>query len=149
MISEFKSLKAYQYTRMDDAIFDRYKIKDSRRFQEMLKLIEDEKELNKIYKELTEKLKSKEFRRYRRIDGDNKFNHYIERDDFSIINEMINDGIVFKESDKLAINQAMKDTLIKFVDFLKDKGEFKRRHFEPISYEELDNTLQDKEIVQE
>ena len=148
MISEFKNLKAYQYTRMDDAIFDRYKLKDSRRFQEMQALIENEKTLNDTYKELTEKLKSKEYRRYRRIESDNKFINYMERDDFSIINEMINDGIVFKENDKLIVNQAMKDTLNKFVNFLKEKGEFKRHHYGPISRVTIDDQLTDEEPTQ-
>lgn len=148
IISEFKNLKSYQYTRMDDAIFDRYQLKDSRRFQEMQTLIEDEKTLNETYRELTEKLKSKEYRRYRRIETDNKFIKYMERDDFSIINEMINDGIVFKENDNLVINQAMKDTLNKFVSFLKEKGEFKRHYFEPITNVTFDNELPNDETAQ-
>lgn len=148
IISEFKNLKSYQYTRMDDAIFDRYQLKDSRRFQEMQALIEDEKTLNETYKELTEKLKSKEYRRYRRIETDNKFIKFMERDDFSIINEMTNDGIVFKENDNLVINQAMKDTLNKFVSFLKEKGEFKRNYYESITNVTFDNELPNNEIAQ-
>jgi hypothetical protein len=148
MISEFKNLKAYQYTRMDDAIFDRYKLKDSRRFQEMQALIENEKTLNDTYKELTEKLKSKEYKRFRRIESDNKFINYMDRDDFSIINEMINDGIVFKENEKLVVNQAMKDTLNKFVNFLKERGEFKRQDYEPISRLTIDDQLTYEEPTQ-
>jgi len=149
MISEFKNLKTYQYTRMDDAIFDRYKFNDSRRFQEMQALIEDEIVLNDTYKELTEKLKSKEYKRFRRIESDNKFINDMELDDFSIINKMINDGIVFKENDKLVINQAMKDTLNKFVNFLKEKGEFKRHHYEPITNVTFDSEFSNEEITHE
>lgn len=149
MISEFKNLKTYQYTRMDDAIFDRYRLKDFGRFQEMQALIEDEKTLNDTYKELTEKLKSKEYRHFRGIESDNRFIKYMERDDFSIINEMINDGIVFKENDKLIVNQAMKDTLNKFVNFLKEKVEFKKHHYEPFSRVTIDKQLNDDEPTQE
>ncbi|WP_243350250.1 hypothetical protein [Parabacteroides sp. FAFU027] len=128
LVSEFKNLKTYQYTRMDDAIFDRYQKNDHHTFQQMRSLIKDDENLNKIYKELTEKLKSKEYKRFRRYD-DNSIVHHIEPDDFMVINEMINDGIVFKEQDKLVVNQAMKDTLDKFVSFLKDKGELRKHRF--------------------
>lgn len=148
MISEFKNLKIYQYTRMDDAIFDRYRLKDSQIFQEMQTLIESEKKLNETYKELTEKLKYKEYRHYRKIGNENNFTHYMERDDFSIINEMINDGIVFKENDRLVINQAMKDTLNKFVIFLKEKGEFKRHRFEPITNVQFDTEIENNKNTQ-
>lgn len=141
IISEFRNLKTYKYTRMDDAIFDRYKSKFDRYnfknpqiFREMLKLIEDEKKLNEIYKELTERLKSKEVRRFRRSADIIKFTRFIGSDDFTIIHEMINDGIVFKENDHLIINQAMKDTLNKFVDFLKEKGDFDKEYFESFEY---------------
>ncbi len=43
---------------------------------------------------------------------------------------MINDGIVFREQDRLVINQAMKDTLDKFIEFLKVKGERTGRHLD-------------------
>jgi hypothetical protein len=132
IVEEFKALKTYQYTRMDDAIFDRYKKSDYNPFSEMSTLIKDAEQLNKTYKKLTEQLKSKEYRRFRR-DEDGSIIHNYESDDFSIINEMINDGIVFREQDQLIINQAMKDTLDKFIEFLKSKGERTRRHFAPIT----------------
>lgn len=116
-IEDFKMLKTYQYTRMDDAIFDRYFERGGYQFKEMSKLIENEKSLNEIYKELSEKVKSKEYRRFRE-GGEN----------WSTINEMLNDGIVFKENELLVVNQAMRDTLEKFLNYLSDKGEFKRHH---------------------
>jgi len=141
LLNDFKNLKSYQYTRMDDAIFDRYKKNDSQTFQRMLKLIENEEKLNETYKTLTEKLKSKEYKRFGRFDDENnEIRYFDEPDNFSIINEMINDGILFKEQDHLAINQAMKDTLEKFVGFLKEKGEFKRHHYEPITRIESETT---------
>lgn len=134
-IEEFKNLKSYEYTRMDDAIFDRYKANDSHSFQRMKYLLKNEDELNKNYQILKEKLRSKEFRRFRHFD--NNLSDTIEPEDFSVINEMITDGILFKEQEKLVINQAMKDTLDKFISFLKEKKEYHRRNFFPISEIEL------------
>jgi len=116
-LNEFKNLKTYQYTRMDDAIFDRYLDNGGYELKSMSKLIENDKELNDTYKELSEQVKSKEYRRYK-----------IGGEDWSVINEMLNDGIVFKENEELSINQVMKDSLEKFLNFLTDKGEFKRKH---------------------
>lgn len=149
MISEFKHLKSYQYTRMDDAIFDRYQLKDSDRFKQMLTLIVDEKKLNVIYTELAENLKSKEYRHFRRIENDDKVDYYLNPEYFSIINEMISDGIVFKENDRLVINQAMKDTLNKFVNFLKENGEFKGHHFQPTTNVQFDTESTGEEADQE
>lgn len=116
-IEDFKNLKTYQYTRMDDAIFDRYSENGGGQFKVMSKLIEDEEVLNETYKDLSEKVRSKEYRRFRE-GGEN----------WGTINEMLNDGIVFKENERLIVNQAMRDTLEKFLNYLSDKGEFKRRH---------------------
>lgn len=118
MISAFKNQNTYQYTRMDDAIFDRYKLNASSELNKMLILIEDENTLNKIYKESTEKLKSKNYSNLRIEDASEYGQLYGH---FSIIKKMINDSVVLKENDQLVINQAMKDTLNKFIKFLKDK----------------------------
>tara|TARA_B110000908_G_C10177984_1_gene414209 strand:+ start:88 stop:1230 length:1143 start_codon:yes stop_codon:yes gene_type:complete len=122
-VSDFKNLKDYQYTRMDDAIFDRYleskhKYIGPYELQKMSTLIDNEGKLNETYKELSEQVKSKEYKRYRK-GGEN----------WSTINEMLNDGIVFKESETLSVNLAMKDTLEKFLNYLIVKGEFKRNKF--------------------
>lgn len=124
IVEDFKNLKTYEYTRMDDAIFDRYRESGSELFKKMQKLLKDEKQLNLIYNELSKELKSKEYRRFRHIEG--KARLYYERDDWTTINEMTKDGIIFREKDKLTINQAMKDTLDKFIEFLKEKNEFKK-----------------------
>ncbi len=123
MVTEFKNLKNYKYTRMDDAIFDRYKTSGFYDIRKMNTLLKDENELNENYKKLSEELKSKEFRRNRRIQ-DKKLRLYYEGDNWTLINEMVQDGVLIKEDDKLTINQAMKDTIQRFNDFLKAKGEF-------------------------
>ena len=114
-VDDFKALKTYQYTRMDDALFDRYLDTKSRYYPAeelvaMSNLINDEKELNSTYKELSVQIKSKEFMRSRE-----------SGEDWTVINEMINDGIVLKENEKLSINLAMKDTLEKFLNFLSER----------------------------
>lgn len=116
-IDDFQKQKTYQYTRMDDAIFDRYFENDGYQLIRISKLIEDDKILNNRYKELSKKVKSKEYRRFR--EGG---------EGWSTINEMLNDGIVFKENERLIVNQAMRDTLEKFINYLSDKGEFKIKH---------------------
>lgn len=131
-LTDFKNQKTYQYTRMDDAIFDRFLDEGAYQLKEMSKLIENEINLNQTYKELSEQVKSKEYRRYR-----------IGGEDWSVINEMLNDGIVFKENESLSVNQAMKDTLEKFLNYLTDKGEFKRKH----KYFPLD--VENKFVVEE
>ena len=68
MVKDFKNIKSYDYTRMDDAIFDRYKLRGSRDLKKSQGLLQNEKELNENYSELSKELKSKEFRRQRRID---------------------------------------------------------------------------------
>ncbi len=126
-ILEFKSLKTYQYTRMDDAIFDRYEKDGARSFKHMQTLLENEKKLNENYTEFSKQLKSKEYRRYRRTEINTIIP--IDSEDWTLINEMTNDGILFKEKEKLTINQAMRDTLDKFITFLNEKGEFKKYNF--------------------
>lgn len=120
LIKEFQSLKTYQYTRMDDAIFDRYRINSGASLVQMQNLLKSEKELNEIYKKLSEGLKSKEYRLSRTINGQR-----LNTNNWSVIKEMTNDGIIFKDQNSLSINLAMKDTIDKFISFLRDNQEFK------------------------
>jgi hypothetical protein len=124
MVREFKKIKSYNYTRMDDAIFDKYKLQGSYSLKHSQILLKNEKDLNENYSELSRELKSKEFRRHRRIDNTNL--RFFYEDDWHLINDMFSDGILYKENDKLSVNQPMKDTINKFIDFLKEKGEFKK-----------------------
>ncbi|KAA6340335.1 hypothetical protein EZS27_011785 [termite gut metagenome] len=124
VVDEFKKLEMYEYTRMDNAIFDRYKEWGPSSFKKMRTLLDrDEKELNETYKRSKDNLK-----------GEYRYRQHGKSDDFYIISEMIKDGIVvFREQDHLVVNQAMKDTLYKFMDFLKTKKEdFYERPSSPI-----------------
>ena len=120
-IVEFKSLKTYQYSKMDDAIFDRYKSNGMYIFEDIQKLIEDEGKLNTTYEKLSQRLKNKKYRR------DYSYTRFTD-DEWRTIKKMIEDGIVFWDKEKLTINQAMKETLDKFIVFLNEKGEYFRKH---------------------
>ena len=122
LIKEFKIVKAYQYTRMDDAIFDRFNDSGSSYLRKMHSLLKDENDLNNIYNKLSKGLKSKEYRRFRRIE-DSSIKYHYENDSWTVINEMISDGVIIKDKTKLSVNLAMKETIDKFIDFLKQKKE--------------------------
>lgn len=140
IISNFKNLKSYEYTRMDDAIFDRYRKDGPSIVKEMQKLVNSETELNETYTKLSEGLRSKEFRRFRNSEG---VSYRYKNSNWSVIKEMISDGVVFKDQTSLRINLAMKDTIEKFVIFLEENGEFKKKnygsHTETVSYFEVDD----------
>lgn len=140
IISNFKNLKSYEYTRMDDAIFDRYKKDGPSIIKEMQKLVNSETELNETYTKLSEGLRSKEFRRFRNSEG---VRYRYKNSNWSVIKEMISDGVIFKDQTSLRINLAMKDTIEKFVIFLEENGEFKKKndglYTETASYFEVDD----------
>lgn len=138
LINRFKNSKSYEYTRMDDAIFDRYLNEDTDVLKRMSKLIEDEQNLNKQYAYIKKRLRSKEYRRYRRLEYETRITAKYNDFDLSVFKEMQNDGIVFEEGDRLIINQAMKDTLNKFIDFLKSEGEYKLSRRYPMISAEVD-----------
>ena len=145
MIRNFKSTGNYRYTRMDDAIFDRYQKQDAVPFKQMQELIKDEKELNEVYKLLKEKIKKTG--KVRETKGIKVYQTlpYITEGKWATITYMINDGIVFKEKEVLRINQAMKETLHMFIMFLDKNGEFKKHldfiddYTEEINSEEIDD----------
>ncbi len=131
LIKIFKSNDAYCYTRMDDVIFDKY-IKyvnwinenDDRFMKSIITLTEDEKKLNQIYNTFLEKEKQ-----LKELQSDhNNMQAYFEFDtsykkDLNLIDEMIHDGIVFKEGIELKINQKMRHTIILFKEFLRENRE--------------------------
>lgn len=123
LLKEFKNKDEYTYTKIDDAIFQRYIIDDYFLIREMHNLLKDEENLNASYNKSKDGLKNKE---YKRIDHNKRIINYSEN--FNQINEMINDGIVFKEGEKLTINQPMKDTIDKFIEFLKSKRKYRPKH---------------------
>jgi hypothetical protein len=125
-VSEFKNIALYQNTQIDDVIFDRYINENAYTLRSDLRLIKDEKELNNTFKDLSVKLRSKEYRRNRRIENDYSIFH--DESNWRRINEMIKDGIIFREQDRLVINEAMKDTLKMFETFLIKKGEIKEEY---------------------
>lgn len=127
LINDFKNLKIYEYNRMDDAIFDRYQKDGSWLLDSMQSLLEDEDELNKNYKEILKALKSKDYRRSSRVESEYS-QLLLEKDEWATISQMINDGIVIKDNNKLTINQAMYATLNQFIEFLDEKGVIKKKN---------------------
>ena len=139
-IAEFKSLETYQYSKMDAAIFDRYKSDGAYVFKDIQTLIKDENRLNRIY--LSKQWRTSQKKKYKDDDYCIKF-----KDEEYIIPKMIEDGIIFWDKEKLTINQAMKETLDKFVVFLKKKGEsFTKNHFHDL--ENNENIGDIKEIIE-
>ena len=141
LLKEFKKKSDYTYTKIDEAIFERYLNNDFFQLREMYYLLKNEEKLNEKYTNSIEGLKNKE---YRRIDRNKRIRYFSQ--EYHIINEMISDGIVFKEDEKLSINQPMKDTLEKFIAFLKVKNKLHLKHSlkfaQHIYYEDEENTKQ-------
>ena len=126
MIKGFKLTKSYSYTRMDDAIFDRYLNDGFYNLNSIRNLIKNEDELNEIYNKLSEEMKSKEFKRFRRTDENGKYRYYDYRT-WKTIKSMISDGIVIQDNNTLNINPSMKEALSKFLEYTLENGEFKNR----------------------
>lgn len=127
--TKFKNKREYDYNKMDDAIFYRFNnfgLENIRSYQNLLK---DENRLNQKYNNWINKLK-------RNVEEEIKENEissrelllndtfFTRRSEWTLINELINDGYAIKDKDKLLINQPMKKSLNLFIDFLKDENYF-------------------------
>lgn len=125
LVDDFKNLESYEYTRMDDAIFDRYRSEGARNLRDMKNLLSNENRLNELYWKTSAELKSKEFKRFREI-SDPALKMFYQQESWDLVNKMISDGILFKEHESLKTNHAMKESLGKFLAFLSSKGEFRK-----------------------
>jgi len=131
LVKEFRETKDYVYNRMDDAIFDRFEKDGMGPIEMMANLLKDEGSLNERYRRLAEQSKEDERKPVVR------FSSLPERDliyyglpgvgEWNMIHEMVKDGVVIKEKDRLVINQVMKLTLDKLVAFLIQKGEVNKQ----------------------
>jgi hypothetical protein len=122
IVEEFKKYENYKYSMIDEGIFASYKFQGSGYFlKEMATLINDDLELNRIYQKLQTGLKSKEFKKHQ-ITRDLEFNKLIKNQTSILFDSMVGLGLVFKENDRLIVNLKMKESLNKFIDFLKEKG---------------------------
>lgn len=125
LIEEFKHQKIYQYNRMDDAIFSRYKKDGTWILHFMNDLTSNVKILNTKYikakKDLMngekdiENLSRKEFVEFDRI-----------RSDWDIINSMLKDGLIIENKGVLSINKKMHKSLKQFTVFLKEKKKYNK-----------------------
>lgn len=128
IVDEYRSLKPYTYSKMDDAIFDHYIENDYRLLEKMIDLINDEKDLTATYNKAIARLKKKEEAKtvdHKIIDEQGYPIHYIREDEWSIMNTMLEYGLIIKEKDRIVVNQQMKNTLDNFFIFLKDKKALK------------------------
>lgn len=122
-IKEFIKGEDYHYNRMDDAIFDRYEEDGISKFKRISYLTNDETKLNETHNKALKELK--EGKQWDPRLHDRMFIEDNSRFDWSLINELVNDGLIIKEGKKLLINKPMKLTFESFATFLKSKGEFK------------------------
>lgn len=136
LIHEFKSIKTYEFSKMDTSIFDRYLIEGEGFLEPMLLLVADQEKLNKIYLKLNEKDKKKiNEKSY----GDEIYHHSFysmtkNEEDLSRIHQMLDDGLVLKQEDSLIVNQAMRGTMEHFVDFLKEKDKYDEQSYKTRAY---------------
>lgn len=152
LIAEFKNLEDYEYSRIDDALFDRYRKKEGVAvLKNMYYLTKSEKILNKKYSKLKESFKSKEYRGFTSTDEAEFVRFDRDGDDhWHVINLMLTDGLVFREDNKLVINQGMKYSLNKFILFLREKGELKKSNFRTRLQEvEPDLNVEEPELQEE
>jgi len=121
IIEKFKQDSKYNYTKMDDAIFERY-VKEGDGFLEpILILTQSNEKLNEFYKTSLDKVEKKP-RMYSSSSDDIitsiKYESTSERN-LRRINEMVNDGIIIKEGEILKINHPMRKTIELLLEFLK------------------------------
>ncbi len=130
IINKFKENKNYKYSKMDDAIFDRYFQSGPDSFEEMLELTTDVLLLNEKYQEALDNLKQRD---EKTIDTETPTPLLHIKDEASriltIIRSMQKDGLVYTENENLIINQKMRMTLGEFVDLLKVEKEFMKQRF--------------------
>lgn len=133
LIHNFKRLETYSYSKMDDAIFNRFITEGDYSIVKMKSLIRDEATLNRRYKKWIEKLKKKETEEEAILNKEVLIKPLFlnRRREWTVINEMLNDGIIIKDNNTLIINQPMKKTIELFTDYLQtcNFGQFKNyRH---------------------
>lgn len=127
IVEEFINTKKYNYSKMDDAIFDCYIDEGLHQLKNIHDLLEDEKELNRNYNESVEYFKKNEKLNTKNNTLENTILNslsYTDENIFMSVNKMLEDGLVIREKNKLIINQPMKSTLDSFFTFLKQKNKF-------------------------
>lgn len=127
LVHNFKRIEEYSYSKMDDAIFNRFISEGDYSIIKMKSLIRDETILNRRYKKWIEKLKKKEPEPFLNKDGSIEPRIPNIRREWMVITEMLNDGIIIKDNDILIVNQPMKKTIELFTTYLQtcNFGQFK------------------------
>lgn len=123
LLQEFKKNEDYSYTKIDEPIFERFINNDYYELKDMHILLKDEEKLNNNYIKSKQESKNNKFRRI-----ENRRKIVYNNQDSDIINKMIKDGILFKNEERLVINQPMKDTIDKLIEFLKRNNVFRQKN---------------------
>lgn len=123
IVKRFRKSKGYNYNHMDDVIFGRF-INEDYDFSRFMRLLADRNSLNESYKNILLKIKERD-ERYAKgeiIDEESIENKIYFRQESSKddIDKMIGDGYLIKDNDSLVINESMKKSLIKFLEYLND-----------------------------
>ena len=121
LIKNFKKWGKYSYNRMDDALFDRYILHGDRIINSLYKITSNSDELNTKYISIIEKNNEATSNNDRTLKTSyySMFPDSINNVNINIINNMIKDGLLIKQDNKIIINQTMRKTLELFVEFLK------------------------------
>lgn len=125
IINQFKQLKSYKYTKTDNVIFDYYQKNNLSYLQEIDTIIDDENELNNIYKSILKGLKNQEVFKSRKSDKINIEQNY-DQETKDLIESAIKDGFIIKDIEKLIVNKQMKRTLARFLEFIESNDKFKK-----------------------
>ncbi|MGB1247716.1 MAG: hypothetical protein ACPG4Z_02435, partial [Chitinophagales bacterium] len=120
LVKTFKNDENYQYSRMDDVVFDRYIKNSADAVGELNSLLTKEKVIIDKFKQAYDLAISKNDKseaEFTSTFGDSLWNQ---------IKRMINEGIILKNDGELVVNKSIKDTISNFTNFLVNKKELKK-----------------------
>src|SRR5690606_1390815 len=100
---------------------------DETQLFKMKSLLRNEDYLNKRYRDELSKDKKDDRRYLIEKRGEPIFIHSGYERDIRIINNMLTDGIIIKENERLIINQSMKKTLEQFLEYLENNNKTIRK----------------------
>lgn len=123
-IKEFKQTSTYNYDQLDEIIFTSYEEASYYTLTRYYSLLEDEEVLNKIYRKWIDMFRDKDVGNVRHLISSENQRYPLEnyrttiRNEWKLINNMISDGYLIKDEDKLFVNQKLFSTLKLFMGYL-------------------------------
>jgi len=119
-IEKFIKSENYTHRRIHDIIFEKYKEDSSPDLSSIYVMIHDTEQLNEKYQKLTKSLES-EKAKSNKMQGYTD-DYYVFQNMLKSYDNLISEGFITKEDNKLIVNQLMKETMIDFAKFIKLKG---------------------------